>query len=146
MLLFIAVQAGCIAIVEPDLSRLWAGLPRLARWLSGAFPPDFSGAGDIARRAGETLAIATLKAAVPYAQTPWSGTTAQRTALAQRSSLGLAPNLTVAQAYPNPFLDRTTLRLELPATSTLSARTIPRAVRSLRVIPSTSRRCRRTRR
>jgi len=58
--LFIAVQAGCIAIVEPDLGRLWAGLPRLARWLSTAFPPDFSGFADIARRAGETLAIATL--------------------------------------------------------------------------------------
>ncbi|MES2710566.1 MAG: phosphonate ABC transporter, permease protein PhnE [Pseudomonadota bacterium] len=60
IILFIAVQAACIATVEPDLSRLWAGLPRLGRWIAGAFPPDFSGAGDIARRAGETLAIATL--------------------------------------------------------------------------------------
>ena len=60
IVLFITVQAACIAIVEPDLSRPWAGLPRLGRWLAGAFPPDFSGASDIARRAGETLAIATL--------------------------------------------------------------------------------------
>jgi hypothetical protein len=58
----------------------------------------------------------TFRTTFPYAQTPWSGTTAQRVALAQRSSsLGLSPNLVVAQAYPNPFLDRTTLRFELPA-------------------------------
>ena len=63
----------------------------------------------------------TFKAAFPYVQTPWSGTTAQRVALSQRSSnLGLSPNLTVAQAYPNPFLDRTTLRFELPAKGTMS--------------------------
>jgi len=58
----------------------------------------------------------TFKAAFPYSQTPWSGTTAQRVALAQRSgSLGLSPSTTAAQAYPNPFIDRTTLRFELPA-------------------------------
>ncbi|MGY3089242.1 hypothetical protein ACVWYF_002282 [Hymenobacter sp. UYAg731] len=63
----------------------------------------------------------TFKAAFPYSQTPWSGTTAQRVALAQRSSgLGLSPNLTVAQAYPNPFADRTTLRFELPTKGTMS--------------------------
>ncbi|MDQ2793397.1 MAG: DUF4331 family protein [Bacteroidota bacterium] len=58
----------------------------------------------------------TFRTTFPYAQTPWSGTTAQRVALAQRSSgLGLSPNQTKAQAYPNPFLDRTTLRFDLPA-------------------------------
>jgi len=32
----------------------------LGGWLAGAWPPDFSGGADIARRAAETLAIATL--------------------------------------------------------------------------------------
>jgi len=57
---FVAVQAACIWLVEPDLARLWNGLPRLAGWIAGGFPPDFSGFGDIARRAGETVALATL--------------------------------------------------------------------------------------
>ncbi len=65
--------------------------------------------------AGVSANDTTFRAAFPYAQTPWSGTTAQRVALAQRSSsLGLSPNLVVAQAYPNPFIDRTTLHFELP--------------------------------
>ena len=57
---FIAVQATCIWVVQPDLGRLWAGLPRLAGWIAGGFPPDFSGFGDLAARAAETLALATL--------------------------------------------------------------------------------------
>ena len=57
---FIAVQAACIWVVQPDLGRLWAGLPRLAGWIAGGFPPDFSGFGDLAARAAETLALATL--------------------------------------------------------------------------------------
>ena len=65
--------------------------------------------------AGITVNDTTFKAAFPYAQTPWSGTNAQRTVLSQRAGLGLSPNTTVGQAYPNPFLDRTTLRFELPA-------------------------------
>ena len=55
-----AVYAACVWVVQPDLARLWAGLPRLAGWLSGAFPPDFSGLADLGRRAAETVAIATL--------------------------------------------------------------------------------------
>ena len=55
-----AVSAACVWVVQPDLARLWAGLPRLAGWLSGAFPPDFSGLADLGRRAAETVAIATL--------------------------------------------------------------------------------------
>ena len=55
-----AVYAACVWAVQPDLPRLWAGLPRLAGWLAGAFPPDFSGLGDLLRRAAETVAIATL--------------------------------------------------------------------------------------
>ena len=70
--------------------------------------------------AGVTANDTTFKVAFPYVQTPWSGTTAQRVALAQRSSLGLSPNLTTAQAYPNPFLDRITLRFELPAKGIMS--------------------------
>ncbi|MBU6120559.1 DUF4331 family protein [Hymenobacter siberiensis] len=71
--------------------------------------------------AGVTANDTTFKAAFPYSQTPWSGTNAQRIALAQRASgLGLSPNLTVAQAYPNPFADRTTLRFELPTKGTMS--------------------------
>ncbi|MCA3416098.1 MAG: hypothetical protein INF84_15995 [Roseomonas sp.] len=57
---FIAVQAACIWVVQPDLGRLWAGLPRLAGWIAGGFPPDFSGFGDLAARSAETLALATL--------------------------------------------------------------------------------------
>jgi phosphonate transport system permease protein len=57
---FLAIQAGCIWLVEPDLARLWEGLPRLAGWIAGGFPPDFSGFADLARRAGETVAVATL--------------------------------------------------------------------------------------
>ncbi len=65
--------------------------------------------------AGITANDTTFKAAFPYAQTPWSGTSAQRTPLSQRAGLGLSPNVSKGQAYPNPFLDRTTLRFELPA-------------------------------
>lgn len=55
-----ALYAASVWVVHPDLARLWRGLPRLAHWLSGGFPPDFTGPGDLARRAGETVAIATL--------------------------------------------------------------------------------------
>ncbi len=51
---------ACLLVVRPDLPRLWVGLPRLARWLGGAFPPDFSGLPDLLHRAAETVAIATL--------------------------------------------------------------------------------------
>ena len=51
---------ACIRVVSPDLPRLWAGLPRLAGWVTGSWPPDFSGGADLARRAAETVAIATL--------------------------------------------------------------------------------------
>ena len=45
IIVFIAVQAACIWVVQPDLGRLWTGLPRLAGWIAGGFPPDFSGFG-----------------------------------------------------------------------------------------------------
>jgi hypothetical protein len=72
--------------------------------------------------AGITANDTTFKAAFPYAQTPWRGTTAQTTITSQRSpaGLGLSPNLVVAQAYPNPFVDRTTFRFELGAAANLS--------------------------
>ncbi|MDB5374998.1 MAG: Phosphonate transport system permease protein, partial [Belnapia sp.] len=60
----VVLNAACILVVEPDLPRLLAGLPRLGRWLAGAFPPDFSGLDDLLRRAAETVAIATLGTSV----------------------------------------------------------------------------------
>ena len=54
------VYAFCLWVVSPDLPRLWAGLPRLARWLATSVPPDFSGPYDLAIRASETFSIATL--------------------------------------------------------------------------------------
>ncbi|MGX9964172.1 phosphonate ABC transporter, permease protein PhnE [Roseomonas sp. F4] len=57
---FLALLAGSVWVVGPDPARLAAGLPRLGGWLAGAWPPDFSGPGDIARRAAETVGIATL--------------------------------------------------------------------------------------
>ena len=65
----------------------------------------------------------TLKAAFPYVQAPWSGTKAQLVALAQLApspTLGLAPVLTMASAYPNPSTGLTTLHLELAQATTLS--------------------------
>lgn len=58
--LVLLLHAACLWVVQPDLARLAAGLPRMMGWLASGFPPDFSGAGDIARRAAETVAIATL--------------------------------------------------------------------------------------
>ncbi len=80
-----ALYIACVWVVSPDLPRLWAGLPRLARWVTEAWPPDFSGGADLARRAAETVAIATLGttlaallalpltilAARPVAPVPW---------------------------------------------------------------------------
>ncbi|GAB3637933.1 hypothetical protein GCM10027422_35230 [Hymenobacter arcticus] len=65
----------------------------------------------------------TLKAAFPYVQAPWSGTKAQLIALAQLApsqTLGLAPTLTMATAYPNPSTGLTTLHLELAQATTLT--------------------------
>lgn len=50
----------CLWVVSPDMHRLWVGLPRLAHWLATGFPLDFSEPADLAIRAGETFAIATL--------------------------------------------------------------------------------------
>lgn len=57
---FALLLAGSVWMVAPDPQRLAAGLPRLLGWLATSWPPDFSGTGDIARRAGETVGIATL--------------------------------------------------------------------------------------
>jgi len=59
-----AIYAGCWIVVAPNLPRLWAGLPRRMHWLAGSWPPDFSGGADLARRAAETVAIATLGTSV----------------------------------------------------------------------------------
>jgi phosphonate transport system permease protein len=79
------VYAFCLWVVAPDMPRLLTGLPRLLRWLATGFPPDFSGPWDLALRASETFAIATLGttvaavlalpmvlfAARPVAPAPW---------------------------------------------------------------------------
>jgi len=64
----------------------------------------------------------TFRAAFPYSQTPWSGTTAQKQVLSQRngSGLGMQPELASVQGYPNPFVDRITLRMDLKLVSNLS--------------------------
>ncbi|MGI4887410.1 MAG: DUF4331 family protein [Janthinobacterium lividum] len=64
----------------------------------------------------------TIRAAWPFLQDPWSGTAAQRVALAQRSAAGLnlQPGLLTAQAFPNPVADQTTVRYTLAARATLT--------------------------
>jgi phosphonate transport system permease protein len=60
----VALLAGSVWAVAPDPARLAAGLPRLLGWLAGAWPPDFSGPDDLARRVAETLGIASLGTAL----------------------------------------------------------------------------------
>ncbi|OGX83075.1 DUF4331 family protein [Hymenobacter glacialis] len=64
----------------------------------------------------------TFKAAFPYSQTPWSGTNAQKQVLAQRSGsgLGMQSKLASVQGYPNPFVDRITMRMDLQLASNVS--------------------------
>ncbi|MDJ0364141.1 DUF4331 family protein [Hymenobacter sp. H14-R3] len=65
----------------------------------------------------------TFRTTFPYAQTPWSGTNAQRVALAQLTgspTLGLSQNLAKASAYPNPSNGSTTLHFELAVASNMN--------------------------
>ena len=65
----------------------------------------------------------TLKAAFPYMQAPWSGTNAQRVALAQlapSTGVGMSTSLARATAYPNPSTGATSLHLELNQPTTLT--------------------------
>ena len=80
----------------------------------------------------------TFRVAFPYVQTPWSGTNAQRVALAQRSpsGLGLSPQLAVASAYPNPSSGNTTLRFELATASSLSVEIRDALGRRVALIPA----------
>lgn len=52
--------AVCIHFAQVDLGALWNGLPRLGSWGLRAWPPDFSELAPLLRRAGETVAMATL--------------------------------------------------------------------------------------
>ncbi|WP_400193494.1 DUF4331 family protein [Hymenobacter sp. B81] len=79
-------------------------------------------------RTGVEANDTTLKAAFPYMQTPWSGTKAQRLALAQRSGtggLGLQTQVAALdQNYPNPFTSQTTFSYKvtqrMPVTLTIT--------------------------
>jgi len=65
----------------------------------------------------------TFRTSFPYVQTPWSGTTAQRVALAQFTpgqTLGLGATVAQASAYPNPSTGLTTLHVELAAATNLA--------------------------
>ena len=65
----------------------------------------------------------TFKANFPYVQAPWSGTAAQRVALAQfapTQNLNLAPKVTQASVYPNPSTGSTTIHLELAIATPLT--------------------------
>ncbi|UOG74254.1 DUF4331 family protein [Hymenobacter tibetensis] len=80
--------------------------------------------GVVGFRTGVEANDTTFKAAFPYLQTPWSGTTAQRIALSQRSAsggLGLQASAVASmQAYPNPAVDQTTFRYEVGVNSNIS--------------------------
>ncbi|MBD2714462.1 DUF4331 family protein [Microvirga sp. STR05] len=82
--------------------------------------------GVVGFRTGVEANDTTFKAAFPYAQTPWSGTNAQRVALSQRTptgGLGLQPNVVESLvAFPNPVVDQTTFRYEVGMKSDLTLR------------------------
>ena len=47
-------------LVHFDLGRLASGLPKLGRWIVGAWPPDFAELPLFLRRTGETIAMAAI--------------------------------------------------------------------------------------
>ena len=47
-------------LVHFDLGRLVSGLPKLGRWIVGAWPPDFAELPLFLRRTGETIAMAAI--------------------------------------------------------------------------------------
>ena len=82
----------------------------------------------------------TFRAGFPYVQTPWSGTTAQRIALAQfaPTQTSLTPSMLQASAYPNPSAASTTLRLELARPTALNVQIRDLLGRTVAVIPAKS--------
>lgn len=60
LLIGIGLYAACLHFAAVDPAQLWNGLPRLANWLSRAWPPDFSEFDTLLLRAAETVAMATV--------------------------------------------------------------------------------------
>jgi phosphonate transport system permease protein len=60
LLIGIGFYAACLHFAAVDPAQLWDGLPRLANWLSRAWPPDFSELDTLLLRAAETVAMATV--------------------------------------------------------------------------------------
>jgi phosphonate transport system permease protein len=54
------IYLGLARIAELDLHRLVVGLPKMGLWVLRAWPPDFSEFPLLLKRAGETIAMATL--------------------------------------------------------------------------------------
>ena len=81
----------------------------------------------------------TFRTAFPYVQTPWSGTTAQRVALAQLApSSSVSGALASASVYPNPVTDQTTLHFELGTAASLSVQIRDLTGRLVATIPAKS--------
>ncbi|HCD84365.1 MAG TPA: phosphonate ABC transporter, permease protein PhnE [Agrobacterium sp.] len=53
-----AIYWFSIRLVEFDIQRLVDGMPMMAQWIMGSFPPDVSGFWLLLQRAGETVAMA----------------------------------------------------------------------------------------
>lgn len=82
----------------------------------------------------------TFRTAFPYAQTPWSGTNAQRVALAQLAptSSAISGALASASVYPNPVTDQTTLHFELGTAANLNVQIRDLTGRLVATIPAKS--------